>query len=170
MEIDRQRVLKSKVFELDRVVLRGGGERHVVVHGGSVVVLPVTGDGRIVLIRNDRFAIGQTLWELCAGTLEPGEEPARCAARELVEETGYQAGSLDPLCGYYTCPGFCTEYLHCFLAAGLEHVGQSLDEGEKIEVEALPAPRVMEMIRSGQVRDAKTIATVLYWWTFRHGR
>ena len=134
------------------------------------MVLPVTDDGRILLIRNDRFAIGQTLWELCAGTLEPGEEPARCAARELVEETGYRAASLDPLCGFYTCPGFCTEYLHCFLAAGLEHVGQSLDEGEKIEVEALPAPRVMEMIRSGQVRDAKTIATMLYWWTFRHGR
>lgn len=173
MVIDRQRVLGAKVFDVDRVVLTGapgGVERHVVVHGGAVVVLPIADDGRIVMIRNDRFAVGQTLWELCAGTLEEGEDPARCAERELVEETGYSAGTIEPLCGFFTSPGFCTEFLHCFVATGLKPMSQSLDEGEKIEVEALPPSQVMEMIRAGRVRDGKTIAAILYWWTFRHGR
>lgn len=169
--LKRKRLLEGKVFDVDRVVLRepDGGlvERQVVVHGGSVVVLPLLGDGRVVMIRNSRFAVGEALWELCAGTLEEGEDPARCAARELVEETGYEAARVDPLCGFYSCPGFCTEYLHCFLATGLRHVGQSLDETEKIEVHPLEIGRVLEMIRTGEVVDSKTIAAVLYWLAFR---
>jgi ADP-ribose pyrophosphatase len=170
MILDRQRVLEAKVFDVDRVCMSGGVERHVIVHGGSVVVLPVDDEGRIIMIRNDRFAIGQTLWELCAGTLEKGEEPAACAARELIEETGHTARRLQPLCGFYTSPGFCTEYLHCFLATGLQRVGQSLDAGEKIVVESVPVSRVLEMIRRGDIADAKTIATLLYWWTFSHAQ
>lgn len=168
--VERECVLTSKVFAVERVTFLGGACRHVVTHGGSVVVLPIMQDGRIVMIRNERFAVGQVLWELCAGTLEKEEEPARCAARELIEETGYEAGRIEPLCGFYTCPGFCTEYLHCFVATGLKHVGQALVEGEKIDVEPLGPARVLEMIRAGQVRDAKTVAAILHWWTFRHGR
>jgi ADP-ribose pyrophosphatase len=168
--IERERIIEARVFDVDRVVLAEGGERQVVVHGGSVVVLPILDDGRIVLIRNDRFAVGSVLWELCAGTLEDGEEPLAAAGRELVEETGYQAARIEPLCGFYTCPGFCTEYLHCFLATGLRHIGQKLDSGEKIEVQALPPPRVLGMIRAAEICDGKTIAAVLHWWTFVHGR
>jgi ADP-ribose pyrophosphatase len=166
---ERHRVLTGRVFGVDRVVLPGPGdstiERHIVVHGGSVVVLPILDDGRVVLIRNDRFAVGQTLWELCAGTLKAGEDPAVCAARELEEETGYRAGQVRPLCGFYTCPGFCTEFLHCFMATGLQHVGQALDETEQIEVEAVEAAVAIRMVHEGQIVDAKTIASLLYWWT-----
>lgn len=165
--IERERVVEGKVFGVDRVVLRerdgSTRERHVVVHGGSVVVLPVLDDGRVVLIHNNRFAIGRKLWELCAGTLEKGEAPALAAARELVEETGYEASSIEPLCGFYTCPGFCTEFLHCFVATGLKHVGQSLDETEEIEVRPWDAADAVRMIHEGEIVDAKTIAALLYW-------
>ena len=158
------------MFDVDRVMLREPDgrslERHVVVHGGSVVVLPVLDDGRVVLIRNERFAIGKELWELCAGTLEDGENPAVAAGRELIEETGYRAARLEPLCGFYTCPGFCTEYLHCFLATGLIHMGQSLDETERIEPVAVDAAEAVRMVHDKRIVDAKTIAALLYWWTF----
>lgn len=169
--ISRRRVFEGAVFDLDEVHLREADgstrTRQVVVHGGSVVVLAVLDDGRVVMIRNNRFAVGKPLWELCAGTLEEGEEPVVCAARELIEETGYEAAKIERLCGFYSCPGLCTEYLHCFLATGLNHVGQSLDETEQIEVHAMEPERVMEMVRSGEIEDAKTISALMYWWVFR---
>ncbi len=168
--INRKRLLEGRVFDVDQYDLRESDgrivTRQVVIHGGSVVVLPVLEGERIVMIRNHRFAVDKQLWELCAGTLEEGEDPLLCAGRELIEETGYQAARITPLGGFYACPGFSTEYLHTFLATDLTHVGQDLDETEQIEVEVLAVDRVLEMIRTGQVMDAKTIATVLYWNTF----
>jgi ADP-ribose pyrophosphatase len=160
--------------ELRRVPTHDGGTatREVVVHPGAVVVLPLLDDGRVVLIRNHRFAIDETLWELCAGTLEPGEQPAATAARELVEETGYEAARMDPLTTFYTSPGICTERMYAFLATGLTEVGQRLEATERIEVEHRSLAEVLEMIRSGEVRDGKSIATVLYYEAFigAHGR
>lgn len=140
----------------------GTAMREVVLHPGAVVVLPLLDDGRIVMIRNHRFAVGETLWELCAGTLEDGESPEETAGRELVEETGYRAGRLEPLTTFYTTPGICTERMHAFLATDLTEVGQDLEETERIEVEAVTRERALEMVASGEVRDAKTIATLLF--------
>ncbi|MDB4985341.1 MAG: ADP-ribose pyrophosphatase [Myxococcaceae bacterium] len=140
--------------------------RDMVVHPGSVVLLPLLDDGRIVLIRNRRFAVERTLLELCAGTLEPGEDVATCAARELEEETGYRARELAPLLAFFPSPGVSNERMHVFVARRLEVTSQNLDQSEQIEVEPLPLPEVLERIRGGQIEDAKTIAAVLYFHTW----
>lgn len=162
----RQRVFEGVKFAVDVIDLRGQSgqtmKREIVVHGGAVVILAVTEDDRIVLIRNQRFAVGREIWELPAGTLEPGEDPADCARRELEEETGYRAATIEPLSDFYTTPGICTERMHAFLARDLKHVGQQLEDGEAISVEPLPRQDVLEMIRDGRIDDAKTIAMILF--------
>ncbi|MDH3583561.1 MAG: NUDIX hydrolase [Phycisphaerae bacterium] len=138
----------------------------MIVHPGAVVVLAAPTPQEVLLIRNCRHGLGKILWELPAGTLEAGEQPAACAARELQEETGYHAERIEPLCRFYSTPGICTEQMHAFLATGLQEVGQALEPGEHIEVECLPFARVLAMIRSGEVEDAKTIATCLFFRAF----
>lgn len=140
-------------------------KRELIVHPGAVVILPVL-DQKIVMIRNKRWAVNETLWELPAGTLEPPEPPAACAGRELIEETGYEAGSIEPLVDFYTSPGFCTELLYCFVARDLTHVGQQLEETEDIAVEPLEMDSVLDMVRTNQIRDGKSIAAILYYNNF----
>eukprot|EP01103_Thecamoeba_quadrilineata_P005262 TRINITY_DN15085_c0_g1_i1.p1 TRINITY_DN15085_c0_g1~~TRINITY_DN15085_c0_g1_i1.p1 ORF type:complete len:207 (+),score=39.20 TRINITY_DN15085_c0_g1_i1:79-699(+) len=135
--------------------------KEVVVHPGATVILPFLSDGRIILIRNYRFAIGKYLLELCAGTLDPNEEPHTCAARELEEETGYRADTITPfkpIPYFYSAPGFCTEKLHVFVARGLTHVGQNLTETEEIDVIPKEESEVKSMLLNGEFEDVKTIA------------
>lgn len=164
-------VYTGRRFRVEQVpALRRDGttaEREVVVHPGSAVILAVDGAGQLVLLRNERVSVGRALWELPAGTLEAGEEPAHCAARELEEESGYRAQKVEPLCGFYPSPGVLDEKMHCFLATGLEFVGQRLEPGETITVELVSPERALELVRSGEVEDGKTLAALLYWWTFR---
>lgn len=157
--------------ELVQIDTHGGKtvQRELVVHPGAVVILGILDDGRILLIRNRRFAVGQTLLELPAGTLEPGEDPAVCAGRELIEETGYEASRIEPLCRFYTSPGICTEEMHAFVATGLKHVGQALEETEQITVAPTPPEEVLAMIEHNEIRDGKTIAAVLHHHTFGRG-
>lgn len=170
---NRQRVFEGAKFAVDVVDLIGRSgrtqRREIVVHGGAVVILAITDDDRLVLIRNQRFAVGREIWELPAGTLELGEDPADCARRELEEETGYRAGHIEPLTDFYTTPGICTERMHAFLARDLEHVGQRLEDGEAITVEPLPRSDVLQMIREGRIDDAKTIAIILFEHVFSGG-
>ena len=141
-------------------------QRQLVATSDSVVVLPLLdatpGREEVVLIRNRRFAVDQTLWELPAGTLEADENPADCAHRELAEETGYAAASLEKLTAFYPTPGFVTEFMHAYRATGLTHVGQDLDPNETIDVEAMPMTRAMRLAREGEIRDAKTLAVLLW--------
>ncbi len=137
-------------------------QREVVDHPGAVVILPLLSDDQVILIRNERYVVQETLWELPAGTLEAGEDPLACAGRELEEETGYRSGALSPLFECYSTPGFCNEKLFVFVAKDLKHVGQNLDATEKIEVVPTSLKHAHEMIRSGEIRDAKTIAALLY--------
>lgn len=159
-------VLHGKRFnvELRTVATRSGGseQREVVIHPGAVVVLPLLPDGRVVLIRNKRFSIEQTLWELPAGTREPGEDPALCAAREVEEETGFRAGQLTPLLDFYTAPGISNELMHAFLATELTSTQQRLDETESIEVHPVTQEQLLQMIFAGEIVDAKTLATFLF--------
>jgi len=160
--------------ELDR---RGGGtmRREVVVTMDAVVILPLLppGEGEddpgVVLIRNRRFAVDQTLWELPAGTLEPGEDPAEAAGRELIEETGYRAETIEPVTAFYPTPGFCTERMHAYRARGLTHVGQDLDETEQIEVRVTPWREALAMARDGRIMDGKTLALLLHHAVFTGG-
>ena len=167
---ENQRIFTGVKFAVDLVQAptRDGGsvQRELVVHPGAVVILGVLDDGRIVLIRNRRFAVAQTLLELPAGTLEPGEDPAVCAGRELIEETGYEASHIEPLCRFFTSPGICTEQMHAFVATGLRHVGQALEETEQITVVPTPPEEVLAMIQRNEIRDGKTIAAVLHHHVF----
>jgi ADP-ribose pyrophosphatase len=141
-------------------------QREFVIHPGAVLILPLLDDETVIMIRNERMATGETLWELPAGTREPGEPPENTAPRELIEETGYQAKEIEPMTNFYTSPGICNEAMYTYIARGLTFVGQNLDDSEKITVEAIKWPALLEMIKHGQVRDGKTIAAVLYYNTF----
>ncbi|MGN6370561.1 MAG: NUDIX hydrolase [Phycisphaerae bacterium] len=149
--------------------------REVCLHRGAVIILPVLGDGRIVLIRNRRHTVFETLLELPAGTLEyaaetgePGdatEDPAEAAARELTEETGYRAEKIEPLGWFYTSPGILTEKMYAFLATGLAAGRQALEENEQIQVEVATKEQVLQMIQENRIVDAKTIAILLKYLT-----
>ena len=141
-------------------------EREVCVHPGAVVILPILHDGSVVLIRNRRYAVGEILVELPAGTLEAGEDPADCAGRELLEETGYRCGRLERLLQFFSSPGILSETLHAYGAYDLEMSRSALEEGEEIEAFATPWPEALAMIRDGKIVDAKTIATLLYFERF----
>src|SRR5439155_18171899 len=121
--------------------------REVVVHPGAVVVLALTPDGQVVLIRTRRYAVGQILIELPAGTLEKGEDPINCAGRELLEETGYLAGRLVPIGNFFTSPGILSEKMYAFAAYDLEKQKQALEQGEEIEVLATPFEQAVMMIK-----------------------
>ena len=167
MSDDREVLLQAAKFRVDRVRVpaRSGGliEREMITHGGSVVVLPVLPDGRVVFIRNRRFAIGRELLELPAGTLDAGEDPAVCARRELAEETGYRAQTVEPLIRFFPSPGFMSEEMHCFVARGLTPGPQALEEGEHIEVEPLAPAEVDALVDAGELVDGKTLVCWLLW-------
>ncbi|MBL8745465.1 MAG: NUDIX hydrolase [Phycisphaerae bacterium] len=165
---ERTLIHRGRKFDFEMVRYRSASgatiEREVVRHPGAVCILPILeGEGgvRIVMIRNRRFALGIELLELPAGTLEKGEEPSICAGRELIEETGYRAGSIIPLGSFYTTPGMTDERMHAFAATGLVHVGQDLEEDEQIRVEVIELARVLGMIDSGELMDAKSIVTLM---------
>ena len=169
MAEEKEILLRGKRFSVERrrVPSRSGKEafKEIVVHPGSVVILPLLDDGRIVLVRNVRHAIGRTLWEIPAGTRDPGEPPEQCAARELEEETGYRATRLTPLHEFYPSPGITDEHMVAFVADGLVPAQQKLDDTEQIEVHPLPADEVLRMVKAREIEDGKSIATILFWWT-----
>lgn len=141
-------------------------QREVVEHPGAVVILPLLNRETVVLIKNDRYVVQETLWELPAGTLEEKESIQTCAERELEEETGYRAGKMTFLFDYFSTPGFCNELLYTFVAEDLTYVGQNLDSTETITFESVPLQEAWKMIREGTIRDAKTICTLLYFKAF----
>lgn len=146
------------------------GERHkreVCVHPGAVVVLPFVDAENILLIRNRRYAVGETLVELPAGTLDKGEDPMNCAGRELIEETGYIAARLTRVGDFYTSPGILSEKMYAFAAYDLTKSEASLEEGEEIELAPASFDEAIDMIRFGQIKDAKTIATLLMYDRFK---
>ncbi|MFO7172533.1 MAG: NUDIX hydrolase [Bacillota bacterium] len=146
-------VFRERYWFGDREILRD-----VVRHPGAVVMVPVLGDGRVLLVRQWRAPAGRKLLELPAGTLEPGEEPAAAAERELQEEIGYRSRRLTPLGSFYSAPGFCTELLHLFLAEDLVPDPRPGDADEAIEVVILPLAEALVRALRGELQDAKTIA------------
>ena len=172
----RVRLLKSKVLyegkvfsvRRDTLIEPGGvrADRDIVVHPGSVVVLPIFQDGRVLLIRQYRRAAGGFLWELVAGRKEPHETPAVAARRELLEETGYTARRLRKLLHIIPTPGFVREWMWIFAAEGLTEGAAQPEEDEKITPRAFTLKQVDTMIRSGRLRDAKSIAGLLYYMRY----
>ena len=140
--------------------------REMITHPGSVVVLPVLTDGRILLIQQYRYAARQYLWELVAGRMDPGENPRQAAARELIEETGYRAKRLRIFLEFFPTPGFLEEKMFLLLAEGLTPGKAEPEDDEKIVSRAYNHGQLEEMIRKGKLRDAKTIAGILYYLRF----
>lgn len=165
--VDHKVVYRGKVFNtiVDQVEYESGnrGVREVAEHPGGAVVMPVLDDGRIVFVYQYRYPLGDKLCELPAGKLEPGEPPEICARRELKEETGYEAGTLERLTAIYTTPGFCTEKLHIFIAKDLKAGRQQLEEGELgLSLKYIPAADAFEMVRRNEIVDAKTIVGLFF--------
>ena len=164
--MSRRSIFKGRKLELvlDSVRLPNGRdvERELVLHPGAVVIVPLLRPGVILLLKQYRHAVGGELYELPAGTLEPDEPPEACAARELVEETGFRAASLRILTRFWSSPGILREEMHLFLAQDLERTRQDLDVDEMIEVQEVRLEDAVEMVRDGRIADAKTIVGVLY--------
>lgn len=150
----------------DKVELPNGrtSTREVVVHPGAVAVVPLLDDGRVILVKQYRYAIGKTLMEIPAGTLHPNETVEECALRELREEIGYTAGKLEHLTSIYVAPGYSTELIHVFLATNLTPESGETDEDEFIEPLALPIEEAISQINEGKIQDAKTVAALLLVW------
>jgi ADP-ribose pyrophosphatase len=152
------RLLRVRV---DKVVLLPDGRetvREVVEHPGAVAIVALTGDDCVLLVRQYRYAAGRNLLELPAGTLELGEDPVSCAHRELGEETGRRAASLEPLSTIFTSPGFCDERIHLFLARVDAEAAAGLrpDPDERLAVETVKLDDALAMVLAGQIEDAKS--------------
>jgi ADP-ribose pyrophosphatase len=144
--------------------------KDVVEHPGAVVILPLVDDGRVCLIRNYRVAVGRSLVELPAGTLEPGEDPAVTARRELVEETGYRADRVEKLCEFFMSPGILNERMHLYLATGLVPGEAALEPGEQIETLVVGWDEAMRMALDGSIEDAKSLVGLLHYDAVRKQR
>ena len=147
-------------LRVDTVLKSNGtrGQRTVVERADAVVILPVDSAGRVLLVRQYRHAVGQDLLELPAGSVDPGETAEQAAEREMREETGYRPGRLEGLGGFYSAPGFCTEYLHFFRATGLEKSPLTAEDTDDIEVVPTAPSEIAGLVASGQIRDAKSLA------------
>lgn len=155
---------RFQVWRLEQRLADGSSHaREVVKHPGAVVVLPILDDGRICLIRNYRIAVDRELLELPAGTLEVNEAPHRTAERELIEETGYRAGRIRPLCAFFMSPGILDERMHAFVATELTAGPSALEAGEEIENHLVSPVELQALLREGQIQDAKSLSTLLYY-------
>ena len=166
-------IYKGPIFGIrsDEVIEPSGVRttREVITHPGSVVVLPVLPDRRILLIRQYRHAARQYLWELVAGRMEPGERPREAALRELIEETGYRAKRFRVFLDIFPTPGFLEERMFILLAEGLTAGEAEPEEDEKIISRAYNYKQLEGMIHSGKLRDAKSIAGILFYLRFLSG-
>lgn len=152
-------------LRLETVELPNGHEvaLEVVRHPGAAAVAALDDAGSVTLLRQYRHAAGDWLWEVPAGKLDPGEAPEACARRELREEAGLDAGEIEGLGSVLTCPGFCDEVIHLFLATALRAVPQNRGADEVIaEVRQVPLAEALAMIDRGEIRDAKTLAALLH--------
>jgi ADP-ribose pyrophosphatase len=136
-------------------------EREVVVHPGAVAIIPMVDAEHVCLIRNFRIAVGKTLIEVPAGTLEPNEPPIETARRELIEETGYTAGRMEPVTKFYMSPGIQNELMHCFVATELTLGDAHREAGEEIQNLVVAWDEAMAMLDRGEIEDSKSIAALL---------
>ncbi len=171
--VERVEIARGKLVTLRHdTIADANGEHHlreVVVHRGGVAVVPLLDDGRVLLVRQYRHAVGDVCLEIPAGTLDrlddgSLEPPDDAIRRELAEETGHSAAQWRKFGRFYTAPGFATEVMHLYLACGLQPIPgyDGPDADERLEVEAVPLARALELADAGEIRDAKTLVG-LYW-------
>ena len=158
-------LMKGRAFTIRRDYLKTPDGREtkfdIVDHGGSVVIIPFDGDGNLLFVKQYRHAAGMDMLELPAGTRD-GDEPFEvCAAREIREETGMEAGKLIHVGSFYLAPGYSTEYMGVFLATDLKHNPLEADDDEFLSVEKIPVKEALRMAEHGEMPDAKSLAALL---------
>ncbi|OPJ56963.1 NUDIX hydrolase [Alkalithermobacter paradoxus] len=136
-------------------------KREIVEHPGAVAILPITDNNEIIMIKQYRKTVEEVLWELPAGKLEVGEDPKKCAIRELKEETGYSAQKIELLNIFYTSPGFSDEKMYLYLAKELNEGNPTPDEDEYVEIYKVKIEEALKMIEDGKIKDSKTIVGIL---------
>lgn len=171
MKLDSKRIHTGRVINLDVDTVRfpdgSTGELEVIRHPGAAAVVPFASDPRgedptVLLIQQYRYATNGTLIEIPAGRLNPGEDPRVCAQRELLEEVGVKAGRLERLTTIWTTPGFTDERIHLFWASDLTADKPAREPDEFIEVIPKPLSEALQMVRSGEISDAKTALSLLF--------
>lgn len=158
--ISTKPIYKGRILNVNLSTIREGDityEREIVSHYGSAVIVPVFSDKTVALVRQYRHAAGKSLLEIPAGSLEKDENPEIGAERELEEEIGVKAEKIELLTEFYVSPGFLEEKMFVYLATGLSEVGQKLEEDEILSVEKIDFPKAFEMIKNGEIEDAKTM-------------
>lgn len=170
-----EKIFKGKVFDIqvDEIEYNSGngGVREIVIHPGGAVAVPVTNDGKIILVKQFRYPFQKNVLELPAGKLDEGEDPEKCAVRELEEETGYKPETVKKLGAIYTSPGFCSEILHIYLTENLKEGVHNREEGEiDMEVLEFTLDEIEGKIASGEIVDAKTISGIHYYRLFKEGK
>lgn len=151
--------------ELHTIEMANGviAHREVIRHPGAVAMIPVDGQGQLLLVTQYRTAAGRRLLELPAGTLERGEAPSAAVDRELQEEVGHQPGRVEALGGFYVAPGYTDEFIHLFLCTELAESKLQGDDDEDIEVERLTREQALAAIAAGDICDAKSVIGILRW-------
>ncbi len=161
--ISSRTVFNGRLFSVKQDILESKGRRllrEFVVHPGAVAVIAVDDDGQLYLVKQYRHAVGAELLEIPAGTLED-EDPKECAERELREETGFKASVFDKLAEFYLAPGYSNELLHLYLARGLTKTSASPEADEEISLVRVSVEEALKMVLKGEIKDAKTIASLL---------
>jgi ADP-ribose pyrophosphatase len=170
----RQVIFKGRKIQVavDETINPGGQtiRRDVVLHPGAVAILPLVYDHHVCLLRNQRPIVGATLWEIPAGTLEPGEPPDQAAQRELAEEIGYQAAHWRKLAEFFPSPGVLSKRTHLFLARDLTSGPMRLEADEQIEPQIVPWHDAVHWALEGAIEDAKTLIALLLWDRMRTGK
>lgn len=163
--IKSENIFKGRLINLriDTVKMPDGitATREIVEHGDVVFIIPVDAEGNVLLVRQYRKAVEEELLEIPAGNMDPGERPEEAAQRELREETGYKARSLQHMSSFYTTPGFCNEFSHLYLATDLIHDPLEAEADENIEVYPVASDAITGLIQSGEIKDSKSIAGLL---------
>ncbi len=154
-------IYKGKIIDLsvETVTLPNGAtaDLEVITHPGAAAVVPMKDDRTVIMVRQYRHAVGRFIDEIPAGKLHPGEDPKDCAAREVEEETGYKVNRLEPLLSFLTTPGFTNEIIHIFVGRELSPGTQNLGADEVLEIIEMPLDQAVARIKTGEIRDAKTI-------------